>query len=121
MCSLALERLGEDAKHDGRRRELTALRCQLEARTKCPITGMPVELLLMVFDLVCRPVTVSLVCRRWREIALSPSHALALVGACRIVEESASQVAGVAQTIPRAGSEAHYPKVARRYRLDTTG
>lgn len=71
MCSLALERLGEDAKHDGRRRELTALRCQLEARTKCPIAGMPVELLLMVFDLVCRPVTVSHVCRRWREIALS--------------------------------------------------
>jgi len=71
MCSLALERLGEDAKHDGRRRELTALRCQLVARTKCPIAGMPVELLLMVFDLVRRPVTVSLVCRRWREIALS--------------------------------------------------
>jgi F-box/TPR repeat protein Pof3 len=71
MCSLALERLGGDAKHDGRRRELTALRCQVEARTRCPITGMPVELLLMVFDLVCRPVTVSLVCRRWREIALS--------------------------------------------------
>ena len=71
MCSLALERLSEDAKHDGRRRELTALRCQLEARTKCPIAGMPVELLLMMFDLVCRPVTVSLVCRRWREIALS--------------------------------------------------
>jgi F-box/TPR repeat protein Pof3 len=71
MCSLALERLGEDAKHDGRRCELTALRCQLEARTKCPIAGIPVELLLMVFDLVCRPVTVSLVCRRWREIALS--------------------------------------------------
>lgn len=71
MCSLALERLGEDTKHDGRRRELTALRCQLEARTKCPIAGMPVELLLMVFDFVCRPVTVSLVCRRWREIALS--------------------------------------------------
>ena len=71
MCSLALERLGEDAKHDGRRRELTALRCQLEARTKCSIAGMPVELLLMVFDLVCEPVTVSLVCRRWREIALS--------------------------------------------------
>jgi F-box/TPR repeat protein Pof3 len=71
MCSLALERLGEDPKHDGRRRELTALRCQLEARTKCPIAGMPVELLLMVFDLVCRPVALSLVCRRWREIALS--------------------------------------------------
>ncbi len=71
MCSLALERLGEDAKHDGRRRELTALRCQLEARTKSPLAGMPVELLLMMFDFVCRPVTVSLVCRRWREIALS--------------------------------------------------
>jgi F-box-like len=71
MCSLALERLGEDAKHDGRRRELTALRCQLEARTRCLIAGMPVELLLMVFDLVCRPVALSLVCRRWREIALS--------------------------------------------------
>jgi F-box/TPR repeat protein Pof3 len=71
MCSLALERLSEDPKHDGRRRELTALRCQLEARTKCPIAGIPVELLLMVFDLVCRPVALSLVCRRWREIALS--------------------------------------------------
>ncbi len=71
MCSLALERLGEDAKHDGRRRELTALRCQLDARTKSPIAGMPVELLLMVFDFVSRPTTVSLVCRRWREIALS--------------------------------------------------
>ena len=71
MCSLALERLGEDVKHDGRRRELTALRSQLEPRTKCPIAGMPVELLLMVFDLVCRPVALSLVCRRWREIALS--------------------------------------------------
>ena len=71
MCSLALERLSEDTKHDGRRRGLTTLRCQLEARTRCPIAGMPVELLLMVFDLVCRPITVSLVCRRWREIALS--------------------------------------------------
>lgn len=71
MCALALERLGEDAKHDGRRRELVALRGLLEPRTKCPIAGMPVELLLMVFDLACRPVAVSLVCRRWRDIALS--------------------------------------------------
>jgi tetratricopeptide (TPR) repeat protein len=71
MCSLAMERLGEDEKYDGRRRELTALRCQLEARTKCPTAGVPVKLLLMVFDLVCRPITLSHVCRRWREIALS--------------------------------------------------
>lgn len=81
MCSLALERLGDDVKHEGRRSELTALRCQLEAQTKCLIAGMPVELLLMVFDLACKPVTLSLVCRRWREIALShPSlwHSLVL-------------------------------------------
>jgi hypothetical protein len=71
MCSLALEHLGDDAKNDGRRRELTALRRDLAARTKCPIAGMPVELLLMVFDLACRPVTLSFVCHRWREIALS--------------------------------------------------
>jgi hypothetical protein len=71
MCSLALERLGDDAKHEGRRRELTALRCQLEAQTRCWIAGMPVELLLIVFDLACRPVALSHVCRRWREIALS--------------------------------------------------
>ena len=71
MCSLAQERLSEDPKHDGRRRELVALRCELEARTKSPIAVLPVELLLMVFDLACRPVALSLVCSRWREIALS--------------------------------------------------
>jgi len=83
MCALALERLGDDddddAKHDGRRRrELTALRSRLleeEARrtTKSspPIAGMPVELLLIVFDLARRPVALSHVCRRWREIALA--------------------------------------------------
>jgi F-box/TPR repeat protein Pof3 len=71
MCSLALERFGDDAKHQGRRRELTALRCQLEAQTKSPIAGMPVELLLMVFDFACRPVTLSHVCRRWRDVALA--------------------------------------------------
>jgi len=71
MRSLALERLGNDPKHDGRRRELMALRCELEARTKSPIAVLPVELLLMVFDLVCMPIVHSLVCRRWCEVALS--------------------------------------------------
>jgi F-box/TPR repeat protein Pof3 len=71
MCLLALERLGDEAKHEGRRREVTALRFQLEAQTKSPIAGMPVELLLMVFDLVCRPIALSHVCRRWREVALA--------------------------------------------------
>ena len=71
MCSLALDRLGDDAKHEGRRRELMALRSHLEAQTKSPIAGMPVELLLMVFDLACRPIALSHVCRRWREVALS--------------------------------------------------
>ncbi len=64
-------RLGDDAKHEGRRREVIALRSHLEAQTKSPIAVMPVELLLMVFDLACRPVALSHVCRRWREVALS--------------------------------------------------
>ena len=71
MCSLAFDRLGDDAKHEGRRRGLMALRSHLEAQTKSPIAGMPVELLLMVFDLACRPVALSHVCRRWHEVALS--------------------------------------------------
>ena len=71
MCSLAFDRFGDDAKHEGRRRELMALRSHLEAQTKSPIAGMPVELLLMVFDLACRPVALSHVCRRWHEVALS--------------------------------------------------
>jgi len=71
MCSLAFDRFSDDAKHEGRRRELMALRSHLEAQTKSPIAGMPVELLLMVFDLACRPVALSHVCRRWREVALS--------------------------------------------------
>ena len=32
---------------------------------------MPVELFLRAFDLTCRPVALSHVCRRWREVALS--------------------------------------------------
>ena len=71
MCYLARERIGEDPKLDGRRRELMALLCELEARTKSTIAVLPVELLLMVFDLVCRPIALSLVCRGWREIAHS--------------------------------------------------
>ncbi|KAI0246739.1 hypothetical protein BJV78DRAFT_116524 [Lactifluus subvellereus] len=71
MCSLALERLGTDAKYEARRRELLALRSQLEAQAKCPIAGIPVELLLMVFELAGRPVLLSHVCRRWREVTLS--------------------------------------------------
>jgi F-box/TPR repeat protein Pof3 len=68
MCSLALERLAADAKHESRRRELTTLRSRLEA---CLIATIPVELLLMVFELVGRPVILSQVCRRWRHVALS--------------------------------------------------
>ena len=71
MCSLALERIGTDAKHEARRGELLALRSKLEAQTKCPIAEIPVELLLMVFELAARPVILSHVCRRWREVALS--------------------------------------------------
>ncbi|KAH9042062.1 hypothetical protein EDB85DRAFT_1886081 [Lactarius pseudohatsudake] len=71
MCSLALERLGDVPKHETRRRELTDLREHLEAQTKCPVSGMPVELLLTIFILSGNPVVISHVCRRWREIALS--------------------------------------------------
>ncbi|KAH8998508.1 hypothetical protein EDB92DRAFT_1177704 [Lactarius akahatsu] len=71
MCSLALERLGDVSKHETRRRELTDLREHLEAQTKCPVSGIPVELLLTIFILSGNPVVISHVCRRWREIALS--------------------------------------------------
>src|SRR5260221_4845460 len=71
MCSLAFDRLGDDPKHEGRRRELMTLRSHLEAQTKSPIAVMPAELLLMVFDLASRPVALSHVCHRWREVALS--------------------------------------------------
>ncbi|KAI9464935.1 hypothetical protein BJY52DRAFT_743963 [Lactarius psammicola] len=71
MCSLALERLGDGTKQEDRRRELTDLRRLLEAQTKCPVSGMPVELLLMIFGLSSNPVVISHVCRRWREVALS--------------------------------------------------
>ncbi|KAH9065347.1 hypothetical protein EDB87DRAFT_1057606 [Lactarius vividus] len=71
MCSLALERLGDVPKHEARRRELTDLREHLEAQTKCPVSGMPVELLLTIFIYSGNPVVISHVCRRWREIALS--------------------------------------------------
>ncbi|KAI0304269.1 hypothetical protein B0F90DRAFT_1704128 [Multifurca ochricompacta] len=57
MCSLALEYLGNDAKHEARRCELANLQ-------------MPVELLLMVFELSGRPVVFSHVCSRWRKKAL---------------------------------------------------
>jgi F-box/TPR repeat protein Pof3 len=67
MCSLALERLGTDAKHEARRSELTALRLRLET----PIAKFPVELLLMVFEIVGRPVIISHICHRWRQVALS--------------------------------------------------
>ena len=67
MCSLALERLGTDAKHEARRSELTALRLRLET----PIAKIPVELLLMAFEIVGRPVIISHICHRWRQVALS--------------------------------------------------
>ncbi len=71
MCSLALERLGDDPKHKGRRRKLVDLRLHLEAQTKCPVSNMPVELLLEIFALSRRPVVLSQVCRQWREVAFS--------------------------------------------------
>ncbi|KAH9065263.1 hypothetical protein EDB87DRAFT_1555417 [Lactarius vividus] len=73
MCSLALERLSGGPKHEAHRRELTDLRENLEALwpTKCPVSGMPVELLLTIFQFSRNPVTISHVCHQWREIALS--------------------------------------------------
>ncbi|KAH8998414.1 hypothetical protein EDB92DRAFT_1165647 [Lactarius akahatsu] len=73
MCSLALERLDDVPKHKSCRRELTELRENLEAPwpTKCPVSGMPVELLLTIFHFSSNPVAISHVCRQWREIALS--------------------------------------------------
>ncbi|KAH9033310.1 hypothetical protein EDB84DRAFT_1270253, partial [Lactarius hengduanensis] len=72
MCSLALERLGDSTEHEARRRELTDLREHLEAQTtKCPVSGMPVELLLAIFHLSSNPVVISHVYHQWREIALS--------------------------------------------------
>lgn len=71
MCLLALERLGDSTKHETRRRELTDLRQHLEEKTKCPVSAMPVELLLMIFRLSGNPVVISHVCRRWREVALA--------------------------------------------------
>ena len=82
MSEVALQFLGDDARHEKRRRELAALRVLL-ARTRCPIEKLPVELLLMVFDLVCKPVMLAQVCRLWRQVALShPTlwHSLVLVG-----------------------------------------
>ncbi|KAH8998409.1 hypothetical protein EDB92DRAFT_2017361 [Lactarius akahatsu] len=71
-CSLALERLGDGTEHEARRRELTDLREHLEAQTtKCPVSGMPVELLLAIFQLSRNPVVISHVCHQWREIVLS--------------------------------------------------
>ena len=81
MCSLALERLGDAAKHEARRSELVDLRQHLEAQTKCPVSSMPVELLLTIFRLSNNPVVISHVCRRWRQVALSQStlwHSLEL-------------------------------------------
>ncbi|KAH9080360.1 hypothetical protein EDB83DRAFT_2609148 [Lactarius deliciosus] len=75
MCSLALERLGDAPKHENRRRELTDLRENLEGPRQttgnCPVSGMPVELLLTIFQISSNPVAISRVCHQWREIALS--------------------------------------------------
>ncbi|KAF8271932.1 hypothetical protein EI94DRAFT_445392 [Lactarius quietus] len=71
MCSLALKRFGDGPKHEARRRELMDLRLHLEEQTKCPVSAMPVELLLIIFRLSRNPVILSHVCRRWREVALS--------------------------------------------------
>ncbi|KAH8998411.1 hypothetical protein EDB92DRAFT_2100955 [Lactarius akahatsu] len=72
MCSLALARLSGGPKHEAHRRELTSLCRHLEAPTKCPVSGtMPVELLLMIFQLSRSPIVISHVCHQWREIALS--------------------------------------------------
>jgi len=103
MCSFPFDRFGDDAKHEGRRRELMALRSHLEAQTKSPIAGMPVELLLMVFDLACRPVAPLTRLSPMARSGAFTSYALALVTARGTAEESASQGAGVARTITREG------------------
>ena len=71
MCSLSLERLGNGPKSEDRRRELLDLRQHLEEQTKCPVSAMPVELLLIIFRFSRNPVIISHVSRRWREVALS--------------------------------------------------
>ncbi|KAH9033306.1 hypothetical protein EDB84DRAFT_1578371 [Lactarius hengduanensis] len=75
MCSLALERLGDAPKHEDRRRELTDLHENLEAPRQttgnCPVSCMPVELLLTIFQFSSNPIAISHVCHQWREIALS--------------------------------------------------
>ena len=80
-----------------------ALRSHLEAQTKSPIAGMPVELLLMVFDLACRPVAPLTRLSPMARSGAFTSYALALVTARGTAEESASQGAGVARTITREG------------------
>ena len=70
-CFSALARLGNGPKNATFREELLELRHRLEAKPKCFIAGMPVELLLVVFKLSNNPSVVAHVCHHWREVAHS--------------------------------------------------
>ena len=86
MCSLAFDRLGDDSKHEGRRRELVALRFPPGSPDEVPSCGD-----------ARRPLA------RLSSMARGggfTSYALALVAARGIAEESASQGADRAGRFP---------------------
>ena len=59
---------------EARRHELS-LHLDPKPETECPVSDMPVELLLAISNFSKNPVVVSHVCRRWREVAL-PQYTL---------------------------------------------
>jgi F-box/TPR repeat protein Pof3 len=72
MSALALQHLDYGPKDESRRLELTVLRQDLESPPKkCPVSSVPVELLLVIFRLSNNPAIISHVCHRWREVAHS--------------------------------------------------
>jgi F-box/TPR repeat protein Pof3 len=71
MCSSALWRLGNSPKEISCQQELSELRRHLEAQPKCYISGIPVELLVVVFKLSNNPSIIAHVCHHWREVAHS--------------------------------------------------
>ena len=70
-CFSALAMLGNGPKDASCREELLELRRRLEAKPKCFIVGLPVELLLVVFKLSNNPSAIAHVCHHWREVAHS--------------------------------------------------
>ncbi|KAN0131078.1 hypothetical protein V8E53_011211 [Lactarius tabidus] len=71
MCSSALCRLGNSPKEIYCQQELSELCRHLEAQPKCYISGIPVELLVVVFKLSNNPSIIAHVCHHWREVAHS--------------------------------------------------